>query len=267
LLPHEAEVQAAIATKYRAQLDGMTKLHDTVVSMMTAGKWTVTKTRGVTPLVAQTMMGLLTKAVKTFRAVQILCERGLYEDASSLTRVLMETTIAIAFILQKKSKERMVIYHAHGVAQGIKMLNEWARTKGLKRTAPKAMLAKANAGLVSYVSKLPPSTNVKAHWSGTGSLQEAMKKLKGDAMYATLYRHTSSISHVSDFGAHFSLDDQGEMVWEIEPEIDGFEAPSYAARELLWAAANRIDEKFGLGYAAALAPLKLTRAQVKAGKV
>jgi hypothetical protein len=94
-----------------------------------------------------------------------------------------------------------------------------------------------------------------------------MKLLKGDAMYATLYRHTSAISHVSDFGAHFSLDEEGEMVWEIELQVDGFEAPSYAARELLWAAANRINERLGLGYAALLAPHKLTRAQVTTGRV
>jgi hypothetical protein len=153
------------------------------------------------------------------------------------------------------------------MAQQLRMLNEWARTKGLKRTAPKKMVQEANAAMASYVSKVPAAIDVKKHWSGTGSLQEAMKKLKGDAMYATLYRHTSAISHVSDFGAHFSLDKDGEFVWEIEPTVDGFEAPSYAARELLWAAANRIDERFGLGFQAALAPLKLTRAQTKAGKV
>jgi hypothetical protein len=245
----------------------MTSLHDTVVSMMTAGGWTVLKTRGVSPLVAQTMMGLLTKAMKTFRSVQILCERGLYEDASALTRVLMETTIAIVFILQKKSKERMLIYHAHSMVQSIKTLNEWARTKGIKRKAPKAMLQRAHAELASYLSKLPPGTNVTKHWSGTGSLQEAMRKLKGETMYATLYRHTSSISHASDFGLHFSLDQDGEFVWEIDPQVEGFESPSYAARELLWGAANRIDERFGLGFAAALAPHKLTRAQVNEGKI
>jgi hypothetical protein len=59
------------------------------------------------------MMGLLTKAMKTFRSLQILCERGLYDDASALARVLLETTIAIAFILQKKSKQRMLMYHAY----------------------------------------------------------------------------------------------------------------------------------------------------------
>lgn len=53
MLPHEAEAQAAIAANYRVQIDAMTKLHDTIVGMMTAGSWTVTKIRGVTPLVAQ----------------------------------------------------------------------------------------------------------------------------------------------------------------------------------------------------------------------
>src|SRR5262249_21128927 len=157
--------------------------------------------------------------------------------------------------------------HAHALAQGIKMLNEWARTKGLKRKASKAMLQRMNVELASALSKLPAGTDVKKHWSGKGSLQEAMRTLKGDEMYATLYRHTSSISHVSDFAAHFSFDEDNEMVWEIDPRLEGFEAPSYAARQLLWAAAHLIDAKFGLGYDSILAPHKLTRAQIGAGKV
>jgi hypothetical protein len=268
VLLHESEAQAEIAQKYRVQLDAMTKLHDTVVSMMTAGEWRVQKTRGVNPLVAQTMMGLLTKAMKTFRSIQILCERGLYDDASALARVLLETTVAIAFILQKKSKQRMLMYHAYGMVQSVKMLNEWAKTKGLKRKATKAMMKQANDGLATYMSKLPAGTNLKRHWCGLGSIQEAMSQLRGgDAMYATLYRHTSAISHASDFGGHFSIDDSGEMVWEVFPQVEGFEAPSYVARQLLFLAAQRIDERFGLGYAAALAPFQLTRTQMNAGQI
>ena len=93
------------------------------------------------------------------------------------SRVLMETTLAIAFIFQNKSKQRMMIYYAHGIVQSIRMLNEWAQMKGLKRMAPKAMLVNANAGLASYLAKLLPGTDAKRHWSGTASLQAAMKKL------------------------------------------------------------------------------------------
>ena len=201
-------------------------------------------------------------------SLQILCERGLYDDASALARVLLETTIAIAFILQKKSKQRMLMYHAYGMVQSVKMLNEWAKTKGLKRKATKATMKQPNDGLAMYMSKLPAGTNLKRHWSGLGSIQEAMSQLQGgDAMYATLYRHTSAISHASDFGGHFSIDDSGEMVWEVFPQVEGFEAPSYVARQLLWQAAHRMSEKFGLGYAAALGPFRLTRKQMDAGQV
>lgn len=258
---------AGIATKYRIQLEAMTALHDAVVSMMTAGSWTVRKTRGLAPFVAETMMGLLTKACKTFRAIHILCERGLHEDASALVRVLMETTIAVAFILQKNSKERAIIYHAYGMAQEIKMLNEWKNPRGLKRKALKPILQQANHAFADYLKRVPPGTDVKRHWSGKPNLREAMKALRGDAMYSTLYRHTSSISHASDFGAHFEVDPtSGEYVWQLEPQVRGFEAPSYAARELLWQAANRIDQRLGLGFSAALAPHKLTRADVQKGQ-
>ena len=43
-LPHETEVAGEIAVKHRVQLEAMTKLHDTVVVMMSAGSWTVRNT-------------------------------------------------------------------------------------------------------------------------------------------------------------------------------------------------------------------------------
>ena len=57
------------------------------------------------------------------------------------------------------------------------------------------------------------------------------------------------------------------MVLEVFPRVEGFETTSYVARHLLVLAAQRIDEKFGLGCADALAPFQLTRAQMDAGQV
>jgi hypothetical protein len=261
-LPHETEVLTEIAAKHHVELDAMTKLHDAVVAMMDS--WTIQKQRGLNRFVVETIIGLLAKASKTFRSVQILCERGLYNDASALVRMLMETTIAIIFILQKKSKERALIYHAHGIVQDIKMLKDWKNTPGLKRKVPKGILEQFNDALDVYKKLLPRGTDVKGHWSGTANLQQAMKALRGDVMYAVLYRVTSSISHASDFSAHFEGDPASDdLVWQIEPQVRGFEAPSNAARQLLWIAANRIDERLGLGYAATLAPHKPTRSHSK----
>lgn len=269
MLPHETEVIGEIARKYRVQLEAMTALHDAVVGMMTAGSWTIPKNRakrGIDRFVVETMMGLLTKACKTFRSIQILCERGLYDDANALVRVLMETTVVISYILQTKSKDRAMTYHAYALWQEIKMMNEWRVTKGLKRKVTNPMLKQANDALAKYLSQLPAGTNVKSHWSGTPSLRDAMKVLKGDVMYATLFRHTSSIMHAADFGAHFEVDPTtGEFIWQIEPEVDGFETPSYAARELLWNAANRIDRALGLKFSATITRHKLSKADVEQG--
>lgn len=266
MLPHEAEATAEIATKYRAQLDAMTALHDPAISLLKAGSWTIGKP-GLDRVVVETMIGLLTKACKTFRSIHILCERGLYEDANALVRVLMETTIAVIFILQKKSRDRARMYHAHGLAQSIKMLNEWKTTRGLKRQVTKKMLKQATDALADSMRNLPPGTDVKHHWSGKRNLLEAMRELRADMIYATLYRFTSSISHASDFGTQFESESAFEdPIWEIEPKVRGFEVPSYAARELLWNLANRIDGRLGLGFSATLAPHTLTRADVQKGQ-
>lgn len=266
-LPHETEVMAEIATKYHTQLDAMTGLHDAVVSMMTASSWTISRRQGLNSIVAETIIGFLTKAIKTFRSIQILCERGLHEDAHALVRVLMETTVVVMFILQKKSRERVRIYHAHTIAQGVKMINDWKNTSGLKRLATKKVIKEANDALQGWTKGLPAGTDVKRHWSGKGSFQEAVKALRGDAMYATLYRFTSSISHGTDFGAHVAVEEpSGNRLWEIEPKVQGFEAPTYAARQLLWNLANRIDQRLGLGFSATLAPHKLSRADVQKGQ-
>jgi hypothetical protein len=253
-LPHEAEVIADIASRYRNELDAMTGLHDAVVGMMSVGRWTIGK-RGLDALVIETTLGLLTKACKTFRSIQILCERGLIDDANALVRVLMENTVAITYILQKNPRERVRIYHAHSFAQNIKMLNDWKNTPGLKRKATKKAIKQANDGLAFWMKGLPTGTNVKDHWSGKRNLREAVTALRGDVAYATLYRFTSSTAHASDFGSHFEIEvATGDRIWQIEPRAWGFEGPSLSARELLWNAANRIDKRLGLGYPTTLAP-------------
>ena len=255
-LPHEADIFADIATSYRNELVAMTGLHDAVVSMMSAGSWTIRK-RGLDRIVIETMAGLLTKALKTFRAMQILSERGLIEDSDALLRVMLENTMVIAFILQKKHRERVRIYHAYTISQNIKMLNEWKNTPGLKRKATKKVMKEVNESLALWMRGLPPGTDVKHHWSGKRNLKEAMRALRGDVMYATLYRFTSSITHASDFGAHVEIErETNDFIWQIEPRAQGFEASSYTARKLLWYAANRIDTRLGLGFSLSLAPHK-----------
>jgi hypothetical protein len=265
-LTERPDVMSVIATKYRVQLDAMTDLHEAVVRVLGTSSGMISRP-GINQLVATTMMVLLTKACKTFRSIQTLCERGLHEDANALVRVLLETTVAIVFILQEKSKERAAIFHAYGWVQQIKMLNHWRRIPSLKARATDETLKQARSALEFYTKQLPAGTDVTHHWSGEKGLEAALKILGDDVTYATSFRFSSSIIHVTDFGAHFEAQgDSSDIAWQIEPRLRGFEAPTYAARQLLWRAATRIDERLGLGFREKLAPFKLSDADVQEGK-
>jgi hypothetical protein len=275
MLPDEADVHAAIAAKHHKELTAMTALHNAVVGMMTVDKWTIRRTSGTKPFTIDIIRGLLTKACKTFRSIQILGESGLHEDANALVRVLLETTVAVLFILQRRRREgktkaltptahqRAIIFYGYSLHQQLKMLMHWKKTPGLKRQATKSAIKRTEDAIAQVKKYLPAGASFEGHWSGKGGFRQAVEALRADPLHAVLYRHTSAISHVSDVGLHFEQDPEtGELIWQVPPRLEGFEGPSYVSRELLWMLANRIDERLGLGFKAALAPHKITKADL-----
>ena len=95
-----------------------------------------------------------------------------------------------------------------------------------------------------------------------------LKELDDEVTYATSFRFSSAIIHGTDFGAHLEVDGDGDddLVWQIEPRVRGFEAPTYAARQLLRKAAGGANDRFGLNFEAKLAPFHLSDADVAEGK-
>jgi hypothetical protein len=262
------DITEVIAHTYRTQLDAMTALHDTVVRIMRT-PWTIGKP-GLNRVIFYTVIGQLTKACKTFKSIQYLCERGNHEDANALVRVLLESTTSILFILEKNSTDRALMYHAHGMHQEIRMLKHWREIPTLAPLATDELMAQAQAGLDSYIKRLPAGTDISRHWSGMRGMDAVLKSLGYEETYATSFRFSAAIIHGNDFGAHFEVDAAAggidDLVWQIEPRVRGFEAPTYAARQLLWNAADRVNDRFGLGFEEKLAPLRLTDQDVQAGK-
>lgn len=256
----EAKVIAEIAASYSQELAEMSALHDAVFRMLSSGPWKVTKaSKTITPGLARTMVSLLTKACKTYRSIQILSERGYHDDAGALVRVLLETSSAILFILQRKCDLRVRMYQAYTHAQSLKMLNEWKRTKGLKRRAPKKLVNAFTTQLANMEKTFPAGTDIRSHWSGMGSLQNAMKAMRQDRLYSTLYRTMSATVHAADFTNHVSADDAtDDLVYQVYPRSDRFAVPSLVSRLLLWSIADRIDDRLGLGFSASLAPHRVT---------
>jgi len=243
----------------------MRALHVAVVAMMTAGKWNVTRRAGTNPFTVEIILGLLTKAIKTFRSVELLARRGLHEDANALVRVLTETATATTFILQTRSRERALGYYAHSLSQSLKMIREWKRTPGLKRRVSSKKIKEVEEALESIVSCLPTGYDFRNHWSGKGSLQNALKSLRADSVYSVLYRHTSSIAHASDVGLHFVNDaNTGTLIWQIQPRSRGVLPVILVSTELLWVLASRINERLGLGFDSSLLQHKVTRGRLAA---
>jgi hypothetical protein len=179
------DITAAIANKYRNQLDAMTGLHDAVLGMMRS-PWTIIKP-GLNRIIFYTVIGLLTKACKTFKSIQVLCARGLHEDADALVHVLLETTTAILYILREKSTERALIHHAHGMHQQLKMLKHWREVPMLAPLATDERLAQAQAALDTYVKRLATGTNVSRHWSRLSGLDAVLKSLGDEVSYSTYF--------------------------------------------------------------------------------
>lgn len=265
-LPHATEVSGEIAVKHRVQLEAMTKLHDTVIAMMSADSWTVRNTRGLNPIVAQTMIGLLAKAsnvsihsspLRTWLARRRQCTRARLDGNNRGNRLHPAEEIEGTNADLPRSRDCAEHQDAQRVEE-----HTWS-----KRKATTAILKQANDALNSYLKRLPPGTDVKRQWSGKSSLQEAVRALRGDVMYATLYRFTSSISHAADFGAHFEVDPSSDdLIWRSSHKWAASKHHPTPRASCSGTRLIALTKRLRLGYAGALTPHKLTRSDVRKGQ-
>jgi hypothetical protein len=125
MLPDEDSSVKDLWNKIRDDYNVSERLHDVVVTHLFPGELNVKGAPDINTAVVHTAVGLLTKACKTFRAIELVARNGLGKDAMVLGRSLFEATFAILFILEKDSKARAAMYHAHSTYQVVKMFRKW----------------------------------------------------------------------------------------------------------------------------------------------
>lgn len=252
-LPGEANVEKIIAVRYANELRAMAVLHDQVMEMVSPEHWNVPR-RGFDWGVFYTVALTLNKCLKTFRAVHLLAERGFVMQAHVLNRQLAEQVMMIVFILRKRSKMRARLLRAYEASEFLKMLRHWQRTPRLKRRASTKLIQAAEQTVRFWADQLPPDAQFKSHWSGLGSLENALTDLRLQTLYATLFRFASRYTHGLDFTEHIVTEDSPEgFAFTLHPETEGIDGVSIAAREMLWLAATTVNKKFKQGYDTALA--------------
>ena len=228
-----------------------------VLVFVTAGPFEVTKLRGLRSRADLPGPFLFAKALKTVRAVRAAALEGCGQDAMVLNRVLLETALAVTWILQTNTRRRGELFLAHQDQRTLVQLDAMSATPGLRR-ASRRLKKDASAQIQRRCSaKLTPTefASVKRHWSGLpGGIEAVARKIPGGIkLYQTVYRQASSSAYGSDALTHvFYGDGDDAPTLKILPGDESVSTSLVTAALLLHAIAARMNKRFGLHHDAAL---------------
>jgi HEPN domain-containing protein len=249
-LPFESEVAAAVPESTSALLTRIDRLLERALAIVGEGGVTITKTRGVKPLVINVVFGLYAKACKTLRTVRMLGAGGFAEDAFVLARTLFETAVAVRWILQSASLRRSQMYIAHMLLRDEQLLAEWKKTPGLKRWATKKRVATARARLAVYEARLGSDViaSLRRSWSGR-TLEQTAKAVGVQRVYQVFYRRASRPGHAADLPQHLAFAPDKVTVLKIGPgDFEALEEVLRMSYLSFWLLLRRVDRRFGLGH-------------------
>lgn len=209
-LPLEAEGRAAVQRDHAAELVLMERTLRLALALVSGDGVHVTRTRGSNPAAVQVVMALFTKACKTYRAVQLLCEAGLAEDAHNANRTLLEVMIAVGWLLQKHTRKRVDMYLAHLAKRDEKLLKIWRQTKGLKHYAKKRSFKIVAEQIAASEKTLGAAQVAKLADTYSGmNLRDTAHAIKAGITYELYYRLASKYPHGSDITSHAGVPEDG----------------------------------------------------------
>jgi hypothetical protein len=140
-LPDEDSAKADVAQQFAELFARAERVHDAAVETLTRGQLVVRQTANANSGVVFLIASLMTKACKTFRAIQVVCQSGLGQDAAVLARQLFETAIAVGFILKEDTKTRAIMFAAHQDQRLLVLTERASEIEGVSVGSP-AMIEK-----------------------------------------------------------------------------------------------------------------------------
>jgi hypothetical protein len=213
MLPDEERSRPDIAAVLNPYTAEMNRLLNVALTLIPASGFKATRSARVDQIVVYTIIGLYVKALKTFRAIQVVCEAGLTQDAIALLRVQFETTVAILFILQRNTRLRARMYHARIYVKRLGILRTWKGRKGLKRKVTKDDVHGTEAALLKILNGLTAMKRWPAkHWY-TPRLPAAVKALgraRRTRTGVSAEEREAIEALVAALGNHFS----GRSIWD-----------------------------------------------------
>lgn len=220
---------------------------------------------------AHEALHLYVRAVKQHRAVQILGEHGLGQDALANSRHLFETALALEFILRPRltlkangvrlpavkgfplSPEfRTRLYRANMTLERDRMHRAFQKTRGARRYSTKRERADLAGDLAAVEKEIGTQWTKRLKWSkdfsGVG-MRDLAVSLGLGTDYTVAYRRQSWAVHpVTPYG-HVGLpDDEGDDgALLVEPSGTDVARAIVTANTLLGGCVGRLSLTFGLG--------------------
>jgi hypothetical protein len=267
-LPHEDNVRAVIRKRLAPELKIASAILDLGTRIYTSGT-PMKPSKGLDGFVVIVALGLVAKACKQFRAIGEMVELGLGEVADSNSRMLIETMLAVHFILRPRvilkrdgkklaaikgkpltTKFRTSLYLANDTFNGRKLANGLLATPGLKRHMSKEARTEILKQATEWETEIGPewTKRLKDGYAGVKIVSLA-ESLGFAPLYHSIYRITSGGVHAADATGHIRLDDDRKAEWRFSaaPTTDGIANTLKFASLLLIKVLEVADERLGVG--------------------
>jgi hypothetical protein len=264
MLPDEAEARVKLLQLFEQEFAHMSELHDFSVGIMSF-PLRIESRPDLDRSTADVGLALYVKACRQFRGIQLLCEGGLGSDAWALARNLFEATLAVCFVLEPRftpkkdgkrvpkvkgkplsSRFRARLYIANLAFEKERMLGQWLKTRGLRRTAKRAsrLAIEERVRQAEAVIGADWTRRLKQTRSYSGlSIKDLAESLKLTTSYATFYRSASWPTHSTDADMIFSA----ESTLDIAPSPRGVGEAATAASILLLRCIDVVNHGMRLG--------------------
>ncbi len=193
--------------------------------------------------------GLFTKVVRTFKAIKILCDNELSDEAHCLLRVLVEAVVTLQNLNKEDSEERACKYLAYYNICLDKILNAHKNNKALSAVDPnleKLIQSRTEELRAEYGSDSYEQMRGKV-WKGIfkGNIEEAFRQVGQSVTYDTVYRAASLNIHGDDILNYIERTPEGSFLL-LESNNKGADVYLAIAGSFMLAAMELMGKTFKL---------------------
>jgi len=266
--PHEDAVYTVIRKRLKPELKIASDILDLATGVYTSGT-PMNPGKGLDDFVVVVALGLVAKACKQYRAIGEMVGLGLGEVADSNARMLLETMLAVHFLLRPRvilkkngkklpaikdkpltTKFRTSLYLASDAFNRRKLANGLLATPGLKRQMSKAARTEILSQATEWQTEIGTdwTKRLKEGYAGVKVIDLA-ESLGFGQLYHSIYRIASGGVHAADATGHIRMDDDPEAEWRFRaaPGTDGIANTLAFSSLLLIRILEVADERLGLG--------------------